>query len=443
MAEKIGMISLGCPKNQVDAEVMLKKLEDAGYEITAAESEAEVIIVNTCGFIEDAKAEAIENIIEVAKHKEENLKALIVTGCLAERYRDMVSNEIPEVDVVVGIGRNGDIVEIVKTALEGKKQNYYAEKEALEISGERKLTTPPYTAYLKIAEGCDNCCSYCAIPMIRGKFRSREMADILAEANALAQSGVSEIILVAQDTTRYGEDLNGGKSLLPKLLLEIAKIEKIHWIRTLYTYPERISDELLDAMNSSEKIVPYLDIPIQHSEAEILEKMNRSGNAETLGELFQKIRKKVPDITLRTTLITGFPGETEENFANLCEFVKKTRFNHLGCFPYSEEEDTPAADFEPKIDVQVRQDRAENIMELQLRIVEEFQMGEIGKKREVLVEGYDDYIKCYFGRTAAHAPEIDGKIFFIATRPLKLGEYVEVVVNDTLDYDLLGAMEEN
>lgn len=441
MSIKVGMISLGCPKNQVDAEVMLKKISDAGYEITSEESAAQVIIVNTCGFIEDAKTEAIENIIEASKHKEENLKVLIVTGCLAERYRDMITDEIPEVDVVVGIGKNGDIVEIIENAIKGKMDNYYDDKEALKISGDRILTTPPYSAYLKIAEGCDNCCTYCAIPQIRGRFRSRPLDECIEEAKKLASEGVSEIILVAQDTTRYGEDLVG-KSLLPELLEEISKIENIHWIRTLYTYPERITDEFLNVIAKNPKVVPYLDIPIQHARENILARMNRQGSEESLKALFKKIRSKVPDITLRTTLITGFPGETEEDFSALCEFVGEVRFDHLGCFAYSEEENTPAADFEPKIDKQLRQDRAENIMEQQLRIVEEKMQEEIGKKVEVLVEGYDDYIKCYYGRTMAHAPEIDGKIFFIATRPLKFGEYVDVVVNDTLDYDLLGAMED-
>lgn len=442
MTFKIGMISLGCPKNQVDAEVMLKKLSDAGFAITPDEREADAIIVNTCGFIEEAKNEAIENIIEAAKFKADGkLRALIVTGCLAERYRDEISREIPEVDVVVGIGKNGDIVSIVKEALQEHFQNTYAEKEALALKAEeRTLTTPPYTAYLKIAEGCDNCCTFCAIPLIRGHFRSKAYDDCIKEAEMLADSGVTELVLVAQDTTRYGEDLCG-KSLLPQLLKDLAKIPGLHWIRTLYTYPERITDELLAVLRDEEKVVPYLDIPIQHCNGEILSRMNRSGDEKTLCALMEKIRRTVPNVTLRTTLLCGFPGETDEQFSELAEFVKKVRFDRLGCFAYSEEEDTPAADFKDQVDRQTREDRAENIMNEQLLIVDEKNRQKIGKTFEVLIEGYDNYIRCYFGRSAADAPEIDGKIFFVSDKPLEIGSYVRVRINDTIDYDLLGELE--
>ncbi len=442
MAIKIGMVSLGCPKNQVDAEIMLEKLSSAGYEITPNEAEAEVIIINTCGFIEEAKAEAIENIIESAKFKEEgSLRALIVTGCLAERYRDEISREIPEADVVVGIGKNAEIVEIVKNAVEGNFENRFGEKEDLVFEGERILTTPPYSAYLKVAEGCDNCCTYCAIPSIRGKFRSRSLESCIMEAKALALKGVSEITVIAQDTTRYGEDINGGKSLLPKLLEELSKIEGIHWIRTLYTYPERITDELLEVIASNEKVVPYLDMPIQHSVGSILERMNRRGDEKTLEALVKKIRERVPDITLRTTVMTGFPGETEEDFCSLCEFLERVRFDRLGCFAYSEEEGTPAAGFDGVVDKQLRYDRSENIMNQQLLITDEKNQAKIGKTMEVLIEGYDNYIRCYYGRSAADAPEIDGKVFFISDKPLKIGDYQRVLINDTIDYDLLGERE--
>ena len=444
MSYKIGMVSLGCPKNQVDAEVMLAALKNAGYEITPMEAEADVIIINTCGFIEDAKSEAIENIIEAAKYKADGtLKALIVTGCLAERYRDEISHEIPEADVVVGIGKNGEIVDIVKSALEGNTQNRYGEKWELDFGGDRILTTPPYSAYLKIAEGCDNCCTYCAIPLIRGHFRSRPLESCVAEAEKLAAEGVKELILVAQDTTRYGEDLNGGKSLLPELLQRLAKIEGLHWIRTLYTYPERITDQLLQVIATESKVVPYLDIPMQHANGEILKLMNRSGDPESLKSLAEKIRSAVPDITLRTTMLCGFPGETDAHFEELCEFVKEVKFDRLGCFAYSEEEGTPAAGFEGAVDPQTRQDRAENIMELQLGITAQKNEAKIGSLQEVLCEGYDNYIRCYFGRSAADAPEIDGKIFFISPRPLTIGEFYNVRINDTLDYDLLGELEEN
>ena len=439
---KIGMVSLGCPKNQVDAEMMLQALADAGFIITPDEAEADAIIVNTCGFIEEAKAEAIENILEVARYKKTGrLKALVVTGCLAERYRDDVTEEIPEVDVVVGIGANDRIPRIVADAIEGKRENAYGKKEELNLEAPRMLTTPPYTAYLKLADGCDNCCTYCAIPAIRGRFRSREMAKVVAEARGLAAKGVRELTLVAQDTTRYGEDLCG-KSLLPDLLKELAKIDGIRWIRMLYTYPERITDELLEVMANEEKVLPYLDIPIQHCNGEILRRMNRRGDRESLSALLDTIRRRLPGVTLRTTLITGFPGETEEQFCELAEFVKQQRFDRLGCFAYSAEEDTPAASFPDQVAEQVKRDRMELIMNDQLTIVQEKNAEKLGKELEVLIEGYDDYIKCYYGRSAADAPEVDGKVFFLSTRPLVIGDFVKVRVNDTLEYDLLGELAE-
>ena len=438
--QKIGMVSLGCPKNQIDAEIMLKRLQDAGYEITPLEAEAEAIIVNTCGFIEDAKAEAIENIFEVAKYKQDGaLKALIVTGCLAERYRDDILEEIPEVDVVVGLAGNNNIVNIVHDALEGKKGGYYGKKEDLVIEGDRLLTTPKYTAYVKIAEGCDNCCTYCAIPKIRGRFRSRMMQDIIFECEKLSQNGVKEIILVAQDTTKYGVDLYG-KPQLASLLKNLCKIDGIHWIRMLYTYPDMITDELLEVMKSEEKIVNYLDIPIQHCNKEILKKMNRPGSKEELEQLLEKIRAVLPDATLRTTLITGFPSETEEQFEELCEFVKKAEFDRLGCFAYSEEEGTFAANMPDQIPMQTRVDRSEIVMNDQLSIVLKKNEEKFGKTVEVLIEGYDDYIRCYFGRSRADAPEIDGKVFFISDRPLEIGTFVNVKINGSIEYDLLGEL---
>ena len=440
---KISMVSLGCPKNLVDAEMMLASLKNAGFEITPAESEADAIIVNTCGFIGDAKKEAIENILDVARYKEEgNLKALIVTGCLAERYRDDIMSEMPEVDAVVGIGKNSEIVRIVNEALKGNKLCEYGEKEDLCIEAERLVSTPKYTAYLKIAEGCDNSCTYCAIPAIRGKFRSRSMESVLAEANKLAQSGVKEVILVAQDTTKYGADIYG-KSMLAPLMKEIAKIDGIEWIRTLYTYPDKITDELIEAVATEEKLCKYFDIPIQHCNKEILERMNRSGDKESLLALVKKLREKIPAVTLRTTLITGFPGETEEQFEELCEFVAEAKFDRLGCFAYSPEEDTPAAGFADQIDEQTKADRAEIIMNDQLRTVIENNEAKVGEIKKVLVEGYDDYIKCYFGRSEQDAPEIDGKVFFLAHEPLVIGEFVSVQINDTIEYDLLGEVAED
>jgi len=435
---KVSVVSLGCPKNQVDAEALLSYLALDGFEITSVEAEADAIIINTCGFIEEAKREAVENILECAAYKTDgNLKALIVTGCLAERYRDDVTKEIPEVDLVVGIGSNKDIARLTKEAIEGKAKNSYGDKRELDMNAERILGGLPFSAYIKIADGCDNCCTYCAIPEIRGRFRSRKMEDILAEAESLAERGVTELVVVAQDTTAYGTDIYG-KPMLDTLLLKLCEIEKLHWIRTLYTYPEKITDELLEVISKNKKLVKYLDIPIQHADGEILRRMNRRGNREELAAIIGNIRKRVPDITLRTTLITGFPGETEEQFCSLHEFVKEMRFEKLGCFAYSAEENTPAASFENQLAEQVKQDRMELIMADQMTISAEKNSEKIGKIAEVLTEGYDDYIKCYFGRSEWDAPEIDGKVFFTSKTPLVLGEYVKVLINDCLEYDLLG-----
>ncbi len=439
---KISMVSLGCPKNQVDAEMMLRSLKDAGFEIGAEEAEADAIIINTCGFIEEAKKEAIENILEAAQYKKTGrCRALIVTGCLAERYRDDVTAEIPEVDVCVGIGCNGNIAEITESAIKGGRENYYGQKDALDLNRGRILGGYPFSTYLKIADGCDNCCTYCAIPMIRGRLRSRRLEDCVAEAERLAAEGVKELTVVAQDTTAYGEDLYG-KPMLTELLKELCKIDGLHWIRTLYTYPDRITDELLDTVAEEPKLVKYFDIPIQHVNGEILKRMNRRGNYESISRLLDKIRERIPDVTLRTTLITGFPGETEEQFEELARFVKEKRFDRLGCFAYSAEEDTAAAQFAGQIDEQTKQDRADNIMELQMTVAGHKNAEKAGTVTEVLIEGWDDYIKCYFGRTPADAPEVDGKIFFMSHRPLKIGDFVRVRVNDCIDYDLLGELYE-
>ena len=439
---KVSMVSLGCPKNQVDAEMMLATLKNAGFEIGVPEAEADAIIINTCGFIEDAKKEAIENILEAAQYKKTGkCKALIVTGCLAERYRDDVTEEIPEVDVCAGIGADGDIAKIVTDAVNGNHKNFFAQKTDLSLNGDRILGGYPFSTYLKIADGCDNCCTYCAIPKIRGRMRSRTIEDCVKEAEKLARGGVRELTVVAQDTTAYGEDIYG-KPMLAELLTELCKIDGLHWIRTLYTYPDRITDELLDTVAREEKLVKYFDIPLQHVDGEILKRMNRRGDYNSLSALIDKIRQRVPGVTIRTTLITGFPGETEEQFCTLARFVKEKRFDRLGCFTYSAEEDTAAALFPDQIDEQIKQDRMDNIMESQLTISAEKNSEKIGTVTEVLIEGWDDYIKCYFGRTPADAPEVDGKIFFMSTHPLVLGNFVKVRINDTLDYDLLGELEE-
>ena len=434
------MVSLGCPKNQVDAEMMLYLLKTGGFELSSEEADADVIIINTCGFIEEAKKEAIENILEAAEYKKSGkCKALIVTGCLAERYKDDVTEEIPEVDVCVGIGKNGEIVDIVKKALSGSFENRYGEKYDLNLNTPRILGGLPFTAYLKIGDGCDNCCTYCAIPKIRGRMRSRTVEECVDEAKRLASGGVRELIVVAQDTTAYGTDIYGEPKLC-ELLEELCKIDGLHWIRTLYTYPERITDKLLDLINKEPKLVKYLDIPIQHVNGDILKRMNRKGNEKTIRALIERIREKVAGVTLRTTLITGFPGETEEQFCELHEFVKDIKFDRLGCFPYSAEEDTVAASMPDQIEEQVKIDRMEHIMETQMTVSAEKNAEKNGKTVEVLIEGYDDYIRCYFGRSESDAPEIDGKVFFTAKKPLKIGDFVKVNIFDTIEYDLLGEM---
>lgn len=439
MAIRVGMASLGCPKNQVDAELMLSKLQHKGYKLVGDTGNCDVVIVNTCGFIQSAKEEAIENIIEFINLKNEGkIKAIIVTGCLAERYREQILEEMPEVDAVVGIGSNDKICDVVQSALAGKKVQKYGAKEDLVICGDRVLTTLPYYAYLKIAEGCDNCCSYCAIPKIRGRFRSRPMEEVIEEAKWLAGEGVKELILVAQDTTRYGEDLYGTYSLA-KLLRELCKIDGFKWIRTLYCYPDKITDELLDVIATEEKVVPYIDMPLQHCNDEILKAMNRPMNKADTMALIQKIRAKVPGITLRTTLIAGFPGETEEQFAELMDFVKEVKFERLGCFAYSEEEGTRAAAMPNQVPEKVRAHRADLIMEEQMTIMMADNEKQLGKDIEVVLEGVDKLADCYFGRSAADAPDIDGKIFFTSEQKSHvMGDFVTVHVNEVCEYDLVG-----
>jgi len=442
MPVKVGMVSLGCSKNLVDSERMLYKFRQKGYKLVTEPGLSDVAVINTCGFIQSAKEEAIETIIELGKLKDEGrIKKIIITGCLSERYREEIAEQLPEVDAVVGIGNQEDIVDVIERVLADEKVVEFNSKDRLAITGDRIISTLPFFAYLKIAEGCDNCCTYCAIPEIRGHFRSAPMEDILKEANWLAENGVTELILIAQDTTRYGEDLYG-KSELPKLLQELCKIEKLRWIRVLYCYPERITDELLDVMANEEKIVKYLDLPIQHCNGEILKNMNRVGDREYLSDLMAKIRNKIPGVTLRTTLIIGFPGETNEQFEELAEFVKETRFDKLGCFAYSQEEGTPAAGFEGQLDEETKNHRAEIIMEQQQLISEQNNEKKLDEVFEAVVEGFDKYAECYFGRCRFDAPDIDGKIFFTSEKQLGLGQYVNIKVTDTLDYDLIGEVVE-
>ncbi len=438
MPIKVGMVSLGCSKNLVDSERMLYKLRKKGYELVTEPGLADIAVVNTCGFIQSAKEEAIETIIELGKLKNDGtLKKIIVTGCLSERYREETAELFPEADAVVGIGDNKDIVDILDHVLANERVIKFAPKLDAELTGERIISTLPFFAYLKIAEGCSNCCTYCAIPQIRGKFRSVPMEDVLAEAKWLADNGVTEIVVIAQDSTRYGEDLYG-ESKLPELLRKIAEIDGVRWIRVLYCYPERITDELLDTMANEDKIVKYLDIPIQHCDGDILSRMNRWGDEAQLEELFAKIRAKVPGIILRTTLITGFPGETEEQFNSLAEFVQRVRFDRLGCFAYSREDGTKAYDFPDQINEETAAHRADIIMEQQMLISAQNNEALLGKELTAVVEGFDKFGECYFGRTESDAPDIDGKVFFASENPLEIGDFVTIKIIDTLDYDLIG-----
>lgn len=438
MAIKVSMISLGCSKNQVDAEHLLAALAQNGFTLCGDVSESDVVIINTCGFIQSAKEEAIENILEMAALKKEGtIKGIVVTGCLAERYRDEIVKEMDEVDVVLGVGSNDKICEAVEKAAAGSRMTAYGEKESLCLSGERVLTTLPFYAYLKIAEGCDNCCTYCAIPQIRGRFRSRPMEELVKEAEWLASQGVKELVVVAQDTTRYGEDLYS-EYKLAELLKKLCRIDGLRWIRTLYCYPDKITEELIDVIAAEEKLVKYLDIPIQHCEEAVLRSMNRPMDRASLTALMKKLRSRIPGLTLRTTVMVGFPGETEEQFAALSEFIEEIRFDRLGCFAFSAEEGTVAADMDGQIDEDVKKRREEVIMTQQSIIMEQLNREKIGERLLCVVEGFDRYGECYFGRTEADAPDVDGKVFFTSEDSLKMGDFVKVRVNEVMDYDLVG-----
>ncbi len=438
MAIKVCMVSLGCSKNLVDSERMLDKIRKHGYELVVEYGESDVAVVNTCGFIQSAKEEAIETILEIAKLKQEGtIKKIIVTGCLVERYKEELAKEFPEVDAVLGIGNQEDIIDVIDKVLHGQHIVTFDDKYRLQLTGNRIISTLPFFAYLKIAEGCSNRCSYCAIPDIRGNYRSVPMEDILKEANWLADNGVTELIVIAQDTTRYGYDLYK-EYKLPQLLKELCKINNLKWIRVLYCYPEKITDELLNVIANEDKIVKYMDIPIQHCNETVLKNMRRGGNEQKLRELFNHIREVIPNITIRTTLITGFPQETEEQFTQLAEFVKEMHFDRLGCFPYSQEEGTPAGEMDGQLDEETKNHRAEIIMQQQELFMEENNEKKLNTIVETVVEGFDKWAECYFGRTTADAPDIDGKIFFSSDDKLSIGQYVKVEVTDIIDYDLCG-----
>ena len=441
---KVGFVSLGCPKNQIDTEVMLREVAAAGYEITPEETEADVVIINTCGFIESAKREAIDNILDIAwLKKNHKLKAIIVTGCLAERYREEIFEQFPEVDALLGVGSIHNIVEAIEAVTVKKKKaskakySSFEDKETVKLGGDRILTTPEYAAYIKIAEGCDNRCAYCAIPSIRGKFRSRTIEDIVAEAKELEALGVRELTVVAQDTTRYGIDIYGEYSLA-RLLRAITDETSIPWIRLLYCYPDKITDELVAEIRDNKRILKYIDMPIQHISDRMLTAMNRHGDSALIKGVIKKLRDEIPNIVIRTTFIVGFPGETEEDFRELCEFVSETKFDRAGAFPYSREEDTPAYDLPDQIDEQVKQDRADILMREQMAVAEEKNARMVGKIITVLCEDFDPVSETHFGRSEADAPEIDGKVYFKAPARIAPGSFVKVKIREVLDYDLIG-----
>lgn len=439
MNYKIGMISLGCPKNQVDAEHMLALMDAEGWEIVDYVDGCDAVIVNTCGFIDDAKKEAIENILDMVELKKEGvISKIIVTGCLAQRYKDEIVKEIPEVDAVIGIGANGDIIKTVEEVMSGVDTiEKYPPQCDLPLEGQRILTTPHYWAYLKIGEGCSNRCTYCTIPPIRGNMRSRSIENVIDEAKQLAESGVKELILIAQDTTSYGLDLYG-ELKLPELLNELCKIDSIEWIRLLYCYPDRITDELIETMKNQEKVVNYIDLPLQHADDKILKAMNRRGDQALIRNVISKLREEIPDVVIRTTFIVGFPGEGEEEFETLAEFVNEIEFDRLGVFTFSPQEGTPAFDMEDQVDEDIKTRRGEVIMQDQYSIMEEKNNEKIGKTYRVVVEDYDGYSDSYTGRTYMDAPEIDGLVKFTSHKDLDIGDFVDVEIFDVEDYDLIG-----
>lgn len=441
--KKVSIVSLGCSKNLVDAEQMLGALEDSGFEIVAHEEEADIMIVNTCAFIDSAKQESIDCILEHAQYKEKDKnKILVVTGCMSQRYKDELKKEIPEADIVIGTNDYPRIAEILKN-YDAEKANIYCSGTYANESGLRRVTTtPPYMAYLKIAEGCDNHCTYCVIPSIRGRYRSRSIEEVVAEAKSLVKNGARELVVIAQDTTRYGIDLYG-EYKLGELLERLAEIENLKWIRLHYLYPELLTDSLLETIAKSNKICNYFDIPIQHCNDDILKRMGRKTNKKQIVGLIEKIRKKIPDAVIRTTLIVGFPGETEEQFEELRDFVTMTGFDRLGAFAYSQEEGTPAARLDGQLDEETKLVRQETIMVDQAAVSEDLNMQRNGNVFEVLVEGYDAIIKQYYGRTYGDSEEIDGKVFFTASKKLNPGEFVLVKIEDYTEFDLYGKMEEN
>ena len=434
----IGFISLGCAKNQVDCERMMYRIQEAGYDVQPDVVGSDVVVINTCGFIDSAKSEAIDHILQMGQLKEQGLVGkILVTGCLSQRYQQEIMEELPEVDGVLGTGSYDRVVEAVDALLSGEQVKRFDSIDAPEVETGRILTTPEHYAYLKIAEGCDNRCSYCIIPYLRGKFRSRQMDDVLYEARLLAAGGVKELIVVAQDTSRYGTDFPEHTRLLPELLRQLCKIEGFQWVRLHYIYPDEIDDELIRVIADEPKIVKYLDIPIQHCNDRILKLMNRRGDGTFLRELFAKLRREIPGLVLRTSVITGLPGEGEAEFAELCEFLKEQRLERVGAFPFSPEEGTPAAEMEhPNEETAIS--RAQMVEMIQSSIMDDYNSAMIGKELEVLVDGYDETFEQYYGRSFADSPEIDGRVWIASEEPLSEGNFVKVCIDSVIDGDLSG-----
>ena len=438
----IGFISLGCAKNQVDCERMMYRLQEAGHTVCGDVVGCDAVVINTCGFIDSAKAEAIDNIIQMGQLKQEgHIGKILVTGCLSQRYQEEIMQEMPEVDGVLGTGSYTKIVEAVEEILADAQVADFDSIDLPEEETGRVVTTPEHYAYIKIAEGCDNRCSYCIIPYLRGKFRSRQLDDVLYEARMLAESGVKELIVVAQDTSRYGTDFPEHKRLLATLLRELCKIEKLHWIRIHYLYPDEIDDELIDTIASEPKIVKYLDIPIQHCNDKVLKLMNRRGDHDYLCGLFNKLKERIPGVVLRTSVITGLPGEGEEEFAQLCEFLKEQRLVRTGAFVFSPEEGTPAADME-HVDMDTAADRAEMIQAIQAEIMDEYSASMIGKTMEVLVDGFDEELEQFYGRTFADSPEIDSRVWIASEEALVEGQFIQVCIDGVVDGELSGYIVE-
>ena len=438
----IGFISLGCAKNQVDCERMMYRVQEAGHTVQADIVGSDVVVINTCGFIDSANAEAIDHILNCAALKADGLIGkILVTGCMSQRFQGDIRAEMPEVDGLLGTGSYPEIVPAIEALLEDQDVMDFGSIDAPEQETGRVLTTPEHYAFIKIAEGCDNRCSYCVIPYLRGKFRSRQMDDVLYEARLLAASGIKELIVVAQDTSRYGTDLTGGKRLLPELLRQLCQIEGLKWVRVHYVYPDEIDDEFIEVMATEPKIVKYLDIPIQHCNTKILKLMNRRGDGEYLRGLFAKLRDRIPGLVIRTSIITGLPGEGEEEFQEMCEFLRELRLERVGAFAFSPQEGTPAAEME-YVDNEIAQRRAEIIEMLQSSVMDDYNAAMIGKTLEVVVDGYDEELEQFYGRTYADSPDIDGRVWIASEDPIREGDFVQVTIDGCVEGDLSGYVVE-